>query len=302
MPRAENLLVASVASHRRQHSGLFVRFHTAPAAGDANIVAQAAQSLALIHMNAQARADAENRVRGELAVDLIAGTRSLDELEARARLNDFSLAGPWRMMTIQAGPGVDEHLGARLARIEPRILLTQRSPGLTVLVPSSVADSRLSLKRLSAEPEVLGGCLVVASDSDCDRSQLAVVEDELWSCVRILNSLGIDEGIHPAADFAPYTAMFGTAPEQVGRFIDRLLGPLRDWDRKHSAELTDTVRVYFESNGSISRTAAALSVHINTVKQRLERVDQVLGEGWRAPEFAFRLQVALRLDRLTLPR
>lgn len=302
VPRAENLLVASVASHRRQHSGLFVRFHTAPAAGDANIVAQAAQSLALIHMNAQARADAENRVRGELAVDLIAGTRSLDELEARARLNDFSLAGPWRMMTIQAGPGVDEHLGARLARIEPRILLTQRSPGLTVLIPSSVADSRLSLQRLSAEPEALGGCLVVASDSDCDRSQLAVVEDELWSCVRILNSLGIDEGIHPAADFAPYTAMFGTAPEQVGRFIDRLLGPLRDWDRKHSAELTDTVRVYFESNGSISRTAAALSVHINTVKQRLERVDQVLGEGWRAPEFAFRLQVALRLDRLAHPR
>src|SRR5699024_3169055 len=115
---AGNLLVASVASHRRQHSGLFVRFPGDPADGDANIVAQAAQSLALIRMNEQARADAENRVRGELAVDIIAGTRDLDELEARSRTGDFSLHGPWRLMTIRADADIDDRIGARLARIE----------------------------------------------------------------------------------------------------------------------------------------------------------------------------------------
>src|SRR5699024_1636740 len=84
--------------------------------GDANIVAQAAQSLALIRMNEQARGDAENRVRGELAVDIIAGTRDLDELEARSRTGDFSLRGPWRLMTIRADADIDDRIGARLDR------------------------------------------------------------------------------------------------------------------------------------------------------------------------------------------
>lgn len=139
---AQHMYVASVASHRRQHSALFVRFNDEPADGDANIVAQAAQTLALIRMNEQARADAENRVRGELAVDIIAGTRDLSELEARSRTGSFSLSGPWRLMTIQGDIENDDRIAARLVRVEPRILMTQRSPGITVLLPSAVIRDR----------------------------------------------------------------------------------------------------------------------------------------------------------------
>ena len=295
---AQHLYVASVASHRRQHSGLFVRFTDEPADGDANIVAQAAQTLALIRMNEQARADAENRVRGELAVDIIAGTRDLSELEARSRIGSFSLSGPWRLMTIQGDSDNDDRLGAHLVRIEPRILMTQRSPGITVLLPSAVFRDRPTLDTLFEESGALDSSLVIISDTDYDRKQLRTAEDEMWSCIRILNSLGISEGIFPTEDFAPYTAMFGTAPEQVERFMERMLGPLRRWDRTHSAELLSTLREYFESGMNIRSTATRMSVHVNTVKQRLERADLVLGQGWRAPERAFRLQVALRLDKL----
>lgn len=295
---AQHLYVASVASHRRQHSGLFVRFTGEPADGDANIVAQAAQTLALIRMNEQARADAENRVRGELAVDIIAGTRDLSELEARSRIGSFSLSGPWRLMTIQGDSDNDDRLGAHLIRIEPRILMTQRSPGITVLLPSAVFRDRPTLDTLFEESGALDSSLVIISDTDYDRKQLRTAEDEMWSCIRILNSLGISEGIFPTEDFAPYTAMFGTAPEQVERFMERMLGPLRRWDRTHSAELLSTLREYFESGMNIRSTATRMSVHVNTVKQRLERADLVLGQGWRAPERAFRLQVALRLDKL----
>lgn len=295
---AQHLYVASVASHRRQHSGLFVRFTDEPADGDANIVAQAAQTLALIRMNEQARADAENRVRGELAVDIIAGTRDLSELEARSRIGSFSLSGPWRLITIQGDSDNDDRLGAHLVRIEPRILMTQRSPGITVLLPSAVFRDRPTLDTLFEESGALDSSLVIISDTDYDRKQLRTAEDEMWSCIRILNSLGINEGIFPTEDFAPYTAMFGTAPEQVERFMERMLGPLRRWDRTHSAELLSTLREYFESGMNIRSTATRMSVHVNTVKQRLERADLVLGQGWRAPERAFRLQVALRLDKL----
>jgi GAF domain-containing protein len=295
---AQHMYVASVASHRRQHSALFVRFNDDPADGDANIVAQAAQTLALIRMNDQARADAENRVREELAVDIIAGTRDLSELEARSRTGSFSLSGPWRLMTIQGDIENDDRIAARLVRVEPRILMTQRSPGITVLLPSAVIRDRPTLDTLFEESGALDSSLVIISDTDYDRKQLRTAEDEMWSCIRILNSLGISEGIFPPEDFAPYTAMFGTAPEQTERFMHRMLEPLRRWDRTHSAELLSTLREYFESGMSIRRTATQMSVHVNTVKQRLERADLVLGQEWRTPERAFRLQVALRLDKL----
>lgn len=295
---AQHMYVASVASHRRQHSALFVRFNDEPADGDANIVAQAAQTLALIRMNEQARADAENRVRGELAVDIIAGTRDLSELEARSRTGSFSLSGPWRLMTIQGDIENDDRIAARLVRVEPRILMTQRSPGITVLLPSAVIRDRPTLDTLFEESGALESSLVIISDTDYDRKQLRTAEDEMWSCIRILNSLGISEGIFPPEDFAPYTAMFGTAPEQTEIFMQRMLEPLRRWDRTHSAELISTLREYFESGMSIRRTATQMSVHVNTVKQRLERADLVLGQEWRTPERAFRLQVALRLDKL----
>ncbi|AZL10937.1 helix-turn-helix domain-containing protein [Brevibacterium aurantiacum] len=295
---AKRLIAASVASNRRQHSGLFVLFHNDPKDGDHSIVAQAAQSLALIQMNEQSRADAENRVRGELAVDLIADTRSLDELRARARSSNFTLLGPWQLIVVQAGPNDFDRIGSYLARIEPRILMTQRSPGLTVLLPRSAHRSRTQLNELLTASDVLRECLVVVSDTEFQRSQLRTAEDELWSCVRVLNSLSITTGVRPTEDFAPYTAMFGSAPEHVGQFMERMLGPLRQWDRRQSADLITTLRTYFEHSSSVSRTAAALSVHINTVKLRLERIDTVLDNDWRAPEYAFRLHVALRLDQL----
>ncbi|MCF2572367.1 helix-turn-helix domain-containing protein [Brevibacterium sp. UCMA 11754] len=295
---AKRLIAASVASNRRQHSGLFVRFHNDPKDGDHSIVAQAAQSLALIQMNEQSRADAENRVRGELAVDLIADTRSLDELRARARSSNFTLLGPWQLIVVQAGPNNFDRIGSYLARIEPRILMTQRSPGLTVLLPRSAHRTRTQLEELLTASEALRNCLVVVSDTGFQRSELRTAEDELWSCVRVLNSLSITSGVAPAEDFAPYTAMFGSAPEHVGQFMERMLGPLRRWDRRQSADLVTTLRTYFEHSSSISRTAAALSVHVNTVKLRLERIYTVLDNDWRAPEYAFRLHVALRLDQL----
>ena len=296
--QAKRLIAASVASNRRQHSGLFVRFHNDPKDGDHSIVAQAAQSLALIQMNELSRADAENRVRGELAVDLIADTRSLDELRARARSSNFTLLGPWQLIVVQAGPNDFDRIGSYLTRIEPRILMTQRSPGLTVLLPRSAHRTRTQLEELLTASEVLRNCLVVVSDTGFQRSELRTAEDELWSCVRVLNSLSITRGVCPAEDFAPYTAMFGSTPEHVGQFMERMLGPLRRWDRRQSADLVTTLRTYFDHSSSISRTAAALSVHVNTVKLRLERIDTVLDNDWRAPEYAFRLHVALRLDQL----
>lgn len=295
---SSNLLLSSVASSRRQYSGLFVRMTNSPEDGDRNIVSLAAQSLALIQMNEQSIAEAENRVRGELAVDVIANTRTLNELQARARTGRYVLEGKWRVIVVEAPSQDRPRIENLLNSIAPQSLMAHRSPGLTMLVPSKSEPSLSDIEERLGASNVLHNCLAIIGDTEVERSELKVVEEELWSCVRILNALSVSSGIHSTEDFAPYTSMFGRAPEHVERFIIRLIGPLRKWDRTHSADLVNTLRAYFDQRGNIRATAQELSVHSNTIKQRLERVEAVLGSDWRSPEFAFRLQVALRLAQV----
>ena len=59
-----------------------------------------------------------------------------------------------------------------------------------------------------------------------------------------------------------------------------------------------TLEAWFASGGRLKETAAALHVHPNTVTQRLDRVGELLGAGWRDPERALDLQLALRVHRL----
>ena len=56
------------------------------------------------------------------------------------------------------------------------------------------------------------------------------------------------------------------------------------------------------TNNYANLTARALGLHVNTVYQRLERVDQVLGDrAWRGPQGVLELQMALQFHRLLGP-
>ncbi|WP_425490919.1 PucR family transcriptional regulator [Nocardioides panzhihuensis] len=81
-------------------------------------------------------------------------------------------------------------------------------------------------------------------------------------------------------------------------FAHGLLAPLLAWDTSHRSALVRTLDAYLTHNASVTRAAAALFVHPNTVKQRLERIDQLL-PGWRSQEASFRLGIALQLNRLS---
>jgi DNA-binding PucR family transcriptional regulator len=60
------------------------------------------------------------------------------------------------------------------------------------------------------------------------------------------------------------------------------------------------VEAYFACGQSPPEAARQLQVHVNTVYQRLDRVDRVLGgPGWRDPQGALEIQMALQLHRAT---
>jgi hypothetical protein len=60
-------------------------------------------------------------------------------------------------------------------------------------------------------------------------------------------------------------------------FRDRLLGPLLDYDRAHEADMVRTLDTFLSCSGSWNRTAALLHVHVNTLRYRIQRIEQITG-------------------------
>ena len=61
-------------------------------------------------------------------------------------------------------------------------------------------------------------------------------------------------------------------------------------------ELRKTLHVYLDSQCEIARTASALFVHRNTVKYRIQRVEEILGLAVNSPENSLNLRIALELS------
>jgi DNA-binding PucR family transcriptional regulator len=58
---------------------------------------------------------------------------------------------------------------------------------------------------------------------------------------------------------------------------ERLLGPLRDYDARHNAELLPTLVSFLDCDGSWSACALRMYVHVNTVRYRIGRVEALTG-------------------------
>lgn len=76
------------------------------------------------------------------------------------------------------------------------------------------------------------------------------------------------------------------------------LGPLLDYDSRRGTHLVPTAWTFLENDASLAASAKALHIHTNTLRQRLDRIDTLLGEGWRRGGRSLDVHVALRLWRL----
>jgi Purine catabolism regulatory protein-like family/PucR C-terminal helix-turn-helix domain len=63
----------------------------------------------------------------------------------------------------------------------------------------------------------------------------------------------------------------------LGSFRDRLLGPLRRYDRRRGTQLVPTLAAFLACSGSWHSCAARLHVHVNTLRYRIRRIEELTG-------------------------
>ncbi|MFD1938082.1 helix-turn-helix domain-containing protein [Nonomuraea mangrovi] len=85
-------------------------------------------------------------------------------------------------------------------------------------------------------------------------------------------------GVVTSDEIYTHALLLATVPGDVRRsFTQRLLEPLFDYDAKHQSELVRTLGAFLDTAGSWNACAERMHVHVNTVRYRIRRVEELTG-------------------------
>ncbi|MER7581007.1 GAF domain-containing protein [Kitasatospora sp. NPDC097691] len=275
---------------------------------DRRLFERASVVTALLLLLRRSVAETENRVRGELLTDLLtAPERDPAGLTARGRRLGVDLARPHLVLVAEPAEPTGTDRG-RLAGAARRYLFGSRGvsaehgEAVVLLAPveagtgedpeDTARQAAERLARLAGFPVTVGAGRPAAGPA-----ALAAAYTEGLRCVRALRVLG-RAGEGASARTLGFLGVLLGDGHDVDGFVGATLGPLLAYDSRRGTELVRTLRAYFDCGGSLTRAKDELHVHVNTVVQRLDRVEALLGRDWNHPERSLELQLALRLQLL----
>ena len=97
-------------------------------------------------------------------------------------------------------------------------------------------------------------------------------------------------------EVASHELLLATVPGSVLRsFRQRMLGPLISYDERHRAELLPTLREFLACSGSWNNCAAKMYVHVNTVRYRIRRIEDLTGRDLSSLDDQVDFFLALRI-------
>lgn len=272
---------------------------------DRRLFERAGVVTALLLLLSRSVAETENRVRGELITDLLtAPGRDPAGLVVRGRRLGIDLDSPCLVLVAETAEGHRDKLAGAAGQylFGSDGISAEQAGTVVVLLPhdgsrpgEAARAAAGQLTHLAAAPVT-----VAAGGPAAGPAALADAHAEALRCLRALQALGRAGDGASAAELGFLGVLLGNAHD-VESFVTATLGPLLDYDARRGTELVRTLGAYFACGGTLTRTKDELHLHVNTVVQRLERIQALLGPGWNTPERALELQLALRLHLLSAP-
>ncbi len=247
--------------------------------------------------------------RSELAVssEAAAAIRSLVSwqqenvaaLQARVQPHGLDLHAPLRMLVMSVHGRHIEYTLRRVRSSLPRGVLMEECEGLIVAI--ATADLFAPLKA-AIESTLLSDARIdmvgVASAVIPRTDMLPRHFGSLKRGVDVLRALGRTHELVTEESLSMYALLFEQRQAgELASFIEANAGALLEQDRRRKSELCATLLAYFEHAQNAKPTADALNIHVNTLRQRLETIDELLGD-WRSGGRALELHIALRMQML----
>jgi GAF domain-containing protein/sugar diacid utilization regulator len=275
------------------------------AEADIRVLERSAQTAALLLLVERQVSVAEQQVRGEVIADLLAERepRWASFTRRAKRSSDIDFEVPHTVLVMTA-TGVPRRrlLRAAVDHAVPRHGLASEHAGKVVMLLPLV-DAGLAARTVPAQLERVIGGRVTCGVAGPASSAAAVRQlyRSAFRCLRLLVALGREGQAASLEDLGVLGLVLnGTSRSQLEQLLEETLSPIIRYDELHSTPLVETLYVFFAEGQNPRAAARSLLVHPNTVYQRLERVDTVLGHRrWREPEGSLTMQMALQLHKVT---
>ncbi|MGQ0577238.1 MAG: PucR family transcriptional regulator [Pseudonocardia sp.] len=292
--------VVALARPQGDVLGVIVLVDPAGAAGEQELMAleHGATILAMELARVRSLAESELRIRRDLVDELLTGTDEESAL-TRAIALGYDLQRPHRVLVVEGrGRTRDNDVFFQAVRHAAR-----EEPAGTLLVARGsqvvlLADSEADWERLRAAilRDLGGGRARIGVGETCERiPDFPRSYQQAKLALRLLAVAEWDDRVVRFDDLGVYRLLAGVDDlGEVERFVQRWIGTLLAYDQQRGADLVRTLGHYLDRGGSYGATSAALVVHRNTLKYRLQRIRQISGLDLSDPETCFNLQLATR--------
>lgn len=265
---------------------------------DFRTVERAAQVGALLELQQEAASGADLRIRSELMADLLDDVpERRADVERRARRLGVDLQVLDSLLLLSV-PGDQQTAAAReLSRqLDDRALVGEYRGFVVAAFAASRGSVDVERLRRQVTSAIQHPVSVIVPRPAS--GALPEVFQTAMRTARLITALELVDVTAHVDDFLPYSAILDTDVRALSAFLRDTIGAVRQYDTERNADLLGTLRAFVRNNASPTRTARALNFHTNTILQRLDRLDHVLGASWRDDERMFRIGIAVRLDEL----
>lgn len=163
--------------------------------------------------------------------------------------------------------------------VGPSVVASSADGGVVAFLPAGpgLTDQlRRSLARLA--PGLPRGSLSVGLSGESSIDALAGALEEARFAHRVARSGGGAVALVSSEEVTSHVLLLATVPDDVRRtYAHRVLGQVIEHDERGSGDLLPTLAEFLACSGSWTRTAESLHLHVNTVRYRIARVEELTG-------------------------
>lgn len=285
--------VVAVRDHGHLVGSIWAAIPHGPSPAQVDSLMAAAPQVAKLLRAERDMADRGRRQRTDLVTTLLAGGAAAEEIAA-----DHTLSGQWVAVSIRgvAAEAVRRGLGPltlHLSAVAPSALCAAHDRGIVGVLSAESARRILDdfLRRFGARDQLVVGIGTPAEAGDLAESR--VVADHVAEALLRRNHTGVVATLEDV--FADVLV------DRLDGFLNRHRGSgplarLREHDRRFDSGLVDAVRAVLDA-GEVSVAAEALTVHPNTVRNRLRKAREQCGVDIGDPATRLALMIDLRSVR-----
>lgn len=138
--------------------------------------------------------------------------------------------------------------------------------------------ARLTAGLRAVEPGLREGRLLLGVSSSVSLAELRGAVHEARQARQVGERRPGRTSVVAGEEIAVHQLLLATVPEDLRRALRRrVLGPVVDYDAEHGGGLLDTLAVFLDCSGSWTKAAARLHVHVNTLRYRIGRIEDLIG-------------------------